>query len=230
MRSGKTMDRYRQVIRDFIASLGSRANLALADVSRNTCSLTAIPITEARKTARTANLSVKVVSAAFNAAVRQDYIQTNPATALESLPENRKKQAAFTWRRCRSSCGPRGRLAGGNYPGLLHWRTAWRRGEYALGARSIGTRRIVRFTPSKTKKAVTIPLHSQLERELLKNAGIGNAPMFPTLAGRDTGGKHGLSGRFNAIMEKSGHRRQTNKGQRRADIVEPNVSLFATQL
>jgi integrase len=65
-------------------------------------------------------------------------------------------------------------------------------------------KKIIRFTPSKTKKSVTIPLHSQLERELLKNAGIGNAPMFPALAGRDTGGKHGLSGRFNAIMERAG--------------------------
>src|SRR5438046_7970534 len=62
----------------------------------------------------------------------------------------------------------------------------------------------IRFTPSKTKKPVTIPLHPDLERELLKNPGIGNAPMFPTLAGRDTGGKHGLSGRFNAIMERAG--------------------------
>jgi integrase len=48
-------------------------------------------------------------------------------------------------------------------------------------------KKIIRFTPNKTKKSVTIPLHSQLERELLKNAGIANAPMFATLARRDTG-------------------------------------------
>src|SRR5205814_8596179 len=46
--------------------------------------------------------------------------------------------------------------------------------------------------------------HPQLECELMKSAGIGNAPMFPALAGRGTGGKHGLSGRFNSIMEKAG--------------------------
>jgi hypothetical protein len=33
VRASKTMDRYRQVIRDFIASLGSRANLALSHVT-----------------------------------------------------------------------------------------------------------------------------------------------------------------------------------------------------
>ena len=33
VRAGKTMDRYRQVIRDFIASLGNRANLALSHIT-----------------------------------------------------------------------------------------------------------------------------------------------------------------------------------------------------
>jgi integrase len=64
--------------------------------------------------------------------------------------------------------------------------------------------KVIRFTPNKTKKQVVIPLHRDLERELLKNAGIGKTPMFPSLAGKDTGGKHGLSGRFTAIMEKAG--------------------------
>jgi integrase len=62
----------------------------------------------------------------------------------------------------------------------------------------------IRFTPSKTKKPVTIPLHPDLERELLKNPGIGRAALFPSLAGKGTGGKHGLSGRYVAIMEKAG--------------------------
>ncbi|HTG52351.1 MAG TPA: tyrosine-type recombinase/integrase, partial [Candidatus Tectomicrobia bacterium] len=57
---------------------------------------------------------------------------------------------------------------------------------------------------SKTKRPITIPLHPQLERELLKRAGIGKATMFPELAGKGTGGRHGLSGRFAAIMEKAG--------------------------
>jgi integrase len=49
-----------------------------------------------------------------------------------------------------------------------------------------------------------VPLHPQLERELLKKPGIGKALMFPTLAGKGTGGRFGLSGRFVAIMEKAG--------------------------
>ena len=44
--------------------------------------------------------------------------------------------------------------------------------------------KVIRFTPSKTKKPVAIPLHRDLERELLKNAGIGRAALFPSLAGK----------------------------------------------
>ena len=64
--------------------------------------------------------------------------------------------------------------------------------------------KLIRFTPSKTKKPVTVPLHSQLEAELLKKPGIGEAVMFPSLAGKGTGGKHGLSGQFMSVVEKAG--------------------------
>jgi len=81
--------------------------------------------------------------------------------------------------------------------------------------------KVIRFTPSKTKKPVAIPLHRDLERELLKNAGIGRAALFPSLAGKGTGGKHGLSGRFAAIMEKAGiegKRTQASGGRRLSSL------------
>lgn len=204
VRAGKTMDRYRQVIRDFIASLGGRANLALPHMTPKDFLAYRNSITETGKAARTANLSVKVVSAAFNAAVRQHIIESNPATALESLPVKAEEKGTFT----AAQVSKLARAADGD------WRRAILLGYYT-GARLSDvanmrwgaidwSNRIIRFTASKTAKAVILPLHPQLERELLKSAGIGNAPMFPTLAGRGTGGKHGLSGRFNAIMEKAG--------------------------
>ena len=68
VRAGKAVDRYRQVIRDFIASLGSRANLALSHVTSKDVLAYRNSITKTGKATRTANLSVKVVSAALNAA------------------------------------------------------------------------------------------------------------------------------------------------------------------
>jgi integrase len=204
VRAGKTMDRYRQVIRDFIQSLGNRASLALSHVTSKDVLSYRDSITAAGKTARTGNLSIKVVSAAFNAAVRQHIIESNPATALESLPVKSEEKGTFT----REQVSKLVRVADGD----------WRNGilfGYYTGARLSDvanmrwnaidwSNKIIRFKASKTGKPVTLPLHPQLERELLKNAGIGNALIFPTLAGRGTGGKHGLSGRFKAIMEKAG--------------------------
>ncbi len=204
VRSGKTMDRYRQVIRDFIVSLGNRANLALAHITPNDVLTYRNFVTAAGKKARTANLSVKVVSAAYNAAVRQHIIESNPATALESLPVRAEEKGTFTVAQVSKLV----RAAEGEWRGaiLLGYYTGARLSDVANMRWSAvdWQNKVIRFTPSKTRKSVTLPLHSQLERELLKNAGIGNAPMFPSLTGKGTGGKHGLSGRFNAIMEKAG--------------------------
>ncbi len=148
---------------------------------------------------------MKVVSAAFNAAVRQHIIESNPATALESLPVKAEEKATFTpvqvsklLTRSRKATGSAAILLG-YYTGraLATWRTCDR-------SAIDWPNKLIRFTPSKTKKPVTVPLHPDLERELLKKPGIGKAFLFPSLAGKGTGGKHGLSGRFAAIMEKAG--------------------------
>ncbi len=192
VRAGKTMDRYRQVISDFIASLGNRANLALSHMSHITPKDVLVyrnSITKTGKAARTANLSVKVVSAAFTAAVRQHIIESNPATALESLPVKAEEKGTFT----PAQLSKLARAADGDWRGaiLLGYYTGARLSDVANMRWSAidWSNKIIRFTASKTRKAVTLPLHPQLEHELLKNAGIGNAPMFPTLAGRGTGWK-----------------------------------------
>ena len=80
---------------------------------------------------------------------------------------------------------------------------------------------LISFKPKKTKrgkKVLRIPLHPELEKQLLKSPGIGNAPLFPSLSGRTTGGAHGLSAEFAAIMKKAGVHgdivRHTKNGRR----------------
>jgi integrase len=221
VRSGKTMDRYRQVIRDFTASLGNRANFALAHLIPKDLLTYRNSIVAAKKTARTANLSLKVVSAALNAALRQGYIPSNPATAVESLPVKSEERATFTPAQVVKLV----RTANGDWRGavLLGYYTGARLSDVAnMRWEAIDwSNKVIRFTPRKTKKPVAIPLHRDLERELLKRAGIGKAVMFPALAGKDTGGRHGLSGQFAALMEKAGieaKRTQTNGGRRLSDL------------
>ena len=203
VRAGRTMDRYRQVIRDFVESLGARANLTLAHLTSKDILAYRDSIIAGKKAARTANLSVSVVSAVLNAALRQGYILVNPATAVERLPIKSEERGTFTSAQMSKLL----RAADGDWGGaiLLGYYTGARLGDVAnMRWDAIDwPNKFIRFTPSKTKKPVTIPLHPQLERELLKNAGIGRAPMFPTLAGKGTGGSFGLSSRFKVIMQRA---------------------------
>ena len=221
VRSGKTMDRYRQVIRDFMASLGNRANLALGHITPKDVLMYRNSILAAKKTPRTANLSVKVVSAALNAALRQGFIPSNPATAVESLPVKAEERATFT----PAQISKLVRAANGDWPGaiLLGYYTGARLSDVAnMRWEALDWRnKVIRFTPRKTKRQVAIPLHRDLERELLKRPGIGKAVMFQALAGKDTGGRHGLSGRFAALIEKAGiepKRTEASGGRRLSDL------------
>jgi len=212
VRASKTAQRYRQVIRDFVASLGGRAKLALAHMSSKDILKYRDSIIAANKTPRTANLSVKVVSAAFNAALRQGHIQSNPCTALESLPVSAEERATFSREQVSKLVRAAEEGAWLDWPGatLFGYYTGARLGDVAnMQWSAIDLEeKLIRFAPSKTKKPVIIPLHPQLERELLKKPGVGKAFLFPSLAGKGTGGAHGLSGRFAAIMDKAGIERK----------------------
>ncbi len=77
-------------------SLGSRARLSLAHITATDIRRYRDAELAAGKSPKTANISVKIVSAAFNAALRQAYIANNPCTALESLPEQTAERSTFT--------------------------------------------------------------------------------------------------------------------------------------
>jgi integrase len=96
VRSEKTMARYRQVVRDFIKSLGNRANLALAHVSSKDILNYRDGLLRNKRTAQTAKLSVKVISAALNTAYRQQHIASNPALAVEHLKVSITEKGVFT--------------------------------------------------------------------------------------------------------------------------------------
>lgn len=222
VRAGKTGERYRQVIRDFTDSLGNRAKLALAHIAPKDIFAYRNALLESGRSARTANLSTKVVSAAFNAALRQGYITSNPCTALETLPVDAEEKDTFTPEQIKRLV----EVAEGDWKGaiLAGYYTGARLSDVAnLRWSAIDlNRQLVTFTQGKArkdrpKKPVTIPLHPELERHLLKAPGIGKAFVFPSLAGKNgTGGKSGLSRRFAAIMEKAGIEPKINRDGLRA--------------
>jgi integrase len=210
VRSEKTMSRYRQVVRDFIESLSSRANLALTHLSSKDVLNYRDGLLRKRRTAHTAKLSVKVISAGLNTAYRQQHISSNPALAVEHVKVRIAEKGVFT----HEQLGKLLANAKGDWKSaiLFAYYTGIRLSDVAqMQWESIDiTRKFIRFTPSKTGKPLEIPLHPELERELLKRPGIGRAYLFPTLAANlnknkgSTGGRNGLSGQFRSIMERAG--------------------------
>jgi len=72
------------------------------------------------------------------------------------------------------------------------------------------------LTVRKTGAEMVIPLHAEVAEWLAtQTRGIGKAPLFPSLANvKSTGGRHGLSGQFNSVMEAAGIRGRTIRAAR----------------
>jgi integrase len=201
--------RYRQVIREFIAHLGKRAQLNISHIGvKDLASFRDAEIASG-KSARTCNLAMKIVGAAFNAARRQGLIVTNPAEALESLPNEGAEKDTFTAEQISALLA----VASSDWKGAILF-------AYCTGARLLDVAlmrwdsidlpsRVIRFTPQKTGKAVVVPLHPELEIHLLElpSPERGSAFVFPALAkkaAKGSGGEHGLSSTFKRIMAGAG--------------------------
>jgi integrase len=200
-------ERYGQVVRDFIKFLGPRAQLPLEHIGVK--DILAFRNAEAKRgvSNKTANLAVKLVSMGFHDALRQGKIKFNPCTGLDPLEEDSAEREPFTLDEIKKLLG----AATGDWKAviLFAYFTGARLGDVAnMQWRAVDLdKRLISFTPKKTrrgKRALSIPLHPELEKELLKNPGVGNAPLFPSLVGRRSGGAHGLSAAFGVIMQKAG--------------------------
>jgi integrase len=219
-RSDKTLDRYRQVVRDFLSSLGERVDAWIHHITSQDILRYRTHIRKTGKTSRTANLSVTVISAGFRAALRERKIDANPCETIDKLEEEdvlerdtfTPKQVAKLVQAAEGDWKPA--ILFGYYTGARLSDVAnmpWQRKlKLKPGGKPVyqgidfekGT---LTYVTRKTKKLIQIPLHPQLESELLRHQnGVGDTPIFPSLAGRQTGGRHGLTGQFKAIMEKAG--------------------------
>jgi integrase len=224
-RGDSTAIRYRQVARDFKEVLGKRSTLPLASIAPKDILAYRAAELAAGKSAKTANNAVKVVSAAFNAAFRMGYIPSNPCNALESLATETADRETFTPEQLTKLL----KAATGDWKRaiLFAYYTGARLGDVAnMHWNCVDlTKGVITFLPKKTKRSknvIVIPLHADLETELMKAHGVGSTPLFPLLAGRSTGGKYGLSAQFNSIMEKAGIKatviRHTPTGRRNRSL------------
>jgi site-specific recombinase XerD len=220
VRAGKTLDRYRQVVRDFLSSLGERANAWIHHITSEDILAYRTHVRKTGRTARTANLSVTVISAGFRAALRERKIDANPCEVVEELEEEDvMERDTFTPKQVAKLVEAaegdwKAAILFGFYTGARLSDVAnmpWQRklklkpgGKPVYQGIDFENKKLT-YVTQKTKKLIQIPLHPELERKLLRvQNGVGDTPMFPSLAGKQTGGRHGLTGQFKAIMEKAG--------------------------
>ena len=199
-----TLAKYEQTVRDFKTHLGERADVPLASISPRDVRSFRDAIAKRGCAPSTVNMAVKkTLSVPFLAALRLGYIPMNPCAAVEPLRDDADaERQTFTG----EQVGKLLRVAEGNWKGAilagyftgLRLRDVaemkWEAVDFPAGVLRIKTR--------KTGAVLVLPLHPELVSWLRSQPrGIGKAPIFPDLAGKGTGGRFGLSGRFAAIME-----------------------------
>jgi integrase len=206
----KTVLKYVQTANHFLAALGDKTqapleSIASADIRR----WRELMLKEGRS-GTTVNDSVKVVSSVFEQARRLGRIPLNPCHELGAVRDAAKgERDTFTndqvkaLVRAASGSDWEGAILAGFYTGLRLRDVAgltWGAVDSADPKRWF-----LRVIASKTGKGVAVPVHPEFRKWLEQRPhGVGNAAVFPALAGKYTGGKSGLSGQFKRLMEKAG--------------------------
>jgi integrase len=204
-----TFLKYANSINGFLASLGERAK-------RNINQITPRDIQRWRdgqiaegKHRSTCNFAVKHLRMPFTVARRQGLITHNPAEAVELLPVNGEaSKRPFTIEQVAALFS----AAKGDWRGaiMLALYTGARLQDVAdMRWESVDLqKKWISFRAGKTNQRIKLPMHDALHEFLMELPApdSGKVFLFPSLAGKRTGGKSGLSMAFKRIMERAGVR------------------------
>lgn len=214
-KAGNTALRYKTIVDSFLSFLGPAADknlesLRTADIARFFKSER-----EKGKGILTCTLAVKVIKSALRSATKLAGLRQNPADGFE-IP----KEEGDSVEREIFKPGDVNRLiaaASEDWQGVirLSYFTGMRLGDCVnLQWKCVDLgRKVIEFIPRKTasraragakSKKIAVPLHTQLETALSAMTGADGSPdtfLFPSLAGRSSAGRSGLSMAFSKIME-----------------------------
>jgi integrase len=224
-RAKTTAARYKSMATRFLASLGARANKPMRSITARDVAAFRDAEVASGLNAATANLSLVFVRSVFESARRQGIVASNVAEAVENLSSDHAERRAFTREEITRLLGAASE----------DWKTAIHLAIYAGFRLSDATglrwdqfdsdRGVIILRPKKEsraraakKKETVCP--SALAEWLRERQGVGAAPITPSLHGRPTNRKNGLSAEFNRLLD-SAHipRRFTGEGARRvADV------------
>jgi integrase len=203
-RADKTALRHEQMMKEFVEFLGARAQ-------RNIAAITSKDIAAFRDhrqrlglAASTLNTDMTVLSAAFNAALRQGHISVNPCGAIEPLRERTAHKSTFTPEQVTALL----RAADGEWTGLIlmAFYTGARLGDCAnlqwQHIDLISPIKTIAFEQGKTGAQLITVIHPALEDYLLSLPApkSDEAFVFPSLAQRNISP---LSKHFRKILERA---------------------------
>lgn len=208
-----TLYLYKQAAREFLEWLGPRRNDRLECVSRDDIARFIEHVHGSGRTAKTANQFKKAIFNSFKAATQSGLILQNPADGVEDLPqEDSTSREAFTLEQIRALCSVatsewRALILVGAYAGLRlrdGSRLRWKSVDLVRG--EIGFEPMKQKRSTKTKKIIRVKIHATLREalEALPSADDPNAPVFPSLVNKETGGTGGLCSAFSEIMAQAG--------------------------
>jgi integrase len=204
-KSEKTALRHEQMHEEFLAFLGPRSDLNIAAITSKDI-LDFRDRREAKGLApATVNLDITVLSAAFNAALRQGHVSVNPCAAIEPLKDKVHHKKVFTPEQVSALVSTaegdwRGVILVGFYCGMrlndacnLRWQ------DIDL----VSAIKTITYEPRKTGGQVTVVVHPVLEDYLLSLPAPDNddASVFPSLAQREN--VSALSKAFRKIMQRA---------------------------
>ena len=206
-RSEGTAIRYRSVVEGFLKHLGRKATRPLSSVAPRDVQSFLERRLEGGCAPSTISVDGKTLSGAFNHAVKQGLIPSNPADAVELPARNSVKRGTFT----PAEIGILLEAAEGEWVDLILI-------AYYTGARlsdctqmkwadvDLAAGTLTYAVKKKGGAEQQVPLHEQLEARLVSLAGQDEPIEFimPGMAQKGQGGRHGLSEGFKRIMRRAG--------------------------
>jgi integrase len=196
-----------QVVRLFLKSLGDRGLLALeaiteADVVHFRDELLAA----GRRPVTVNGLVRKILAKPFREARAKGLIQIDPVAGMKAIRDTRIEKGTFTPEQIErliktANDDWRGMVIAGYFTGARLSDLAnlkWSNIDLA--------ERTITFRQRKTGTLIKIPIHSELEDYLLSVPSNDNPdrPVFPSLFGKTSGSKSGLSMSFGRLMQRAG--------------------------
>jgi integrase len=217
-----TRERYQYAVDSFQSSLGSKANGLLSLVTYRDVTQYLTQRSGAQIASKTLSVDAKILNSAFNLAKKLQFIQENPfekALALKPIEVSSSKKAVFSKDEIQALVT----IANPD------WKAVILLGVYC-GARLTDcttmrweninlVKRQICYYSTKNKKQIELPLHPALYDyfKSLTTKDKNETYISPSLAGKSTSGKSGLSGAFTRLMEKAGidPERVDGKGKRK---------------